>query len=36
MTQTSKRSEKMSFMNHWKAAGALVRLKGITDHSNDL
>ena len=36
MTQTSKRLEKMLFMNCWKAMGALVRLKGIIDHSNDL
>ena len=28
--------EKMLFMNYWKATGALVRPKDITDHSNDL
>jgi len=36
MTQISKRSEKISFMNCWKAIGVLVRLKDIIDYSNDL
>ena len=35
MTQISKMSEKMSFINHWKTVEALVRPKGIIDHSND-
>ena len=29
-------SEKMSFMKRWKAAGALVRLNGITHHLKEL
>ena len=28
--QTLSRSPKMSFIKHWKAAGALVSLKGMT------
>ena len=33
--QTSRRSEKVLFINHWKAARALVRLKDITTHSKN-
>jgi hypothetical protein len=36
MIETSRRSEKMSFIKCWKAAGAFDSLKGITHHSYDL
>ena len=32
----SRRSLKMLFMKHWKAAGALVSPNGITSHSKEL
>jgi len=35
MTQTSKRSKNILFINYWKAVGAFVRPNGITDYLND-
>jgi len=33
--QISRRSEKILFMNHWKTAEMLVRLKDITAYLRD-